>query len=87
VALRLLFFAIGEPMTDFVVEYQVSADWQMTVQPADGVDLMAVGGRPVAQVVFLFNALGNPLQLQVRMRYRYGTQPLSGTAVIRSLPL
>jgi hypothetical protein len=85
-ALRLLFFATEQPMADFAAEYQIAADWQITVQPADGAALAAVGGKPVTQVVFLFNPALAPLQLQVRMRYRYGAQPLTGTAVIRKLP-
>jgi hypothetical protein len=87
VALRLFFFSTGQPMNEFVAEYHIAPAWKMTVQPADGKMLMPGNGKPVSQVLYLMNSTNTQLQLQVKMKYRYGTQPLSRTAMIRQLPI
>ena len=86
-ALMLLYFATGtSPMSEFSAEYAVSAGWQLKVQPADGNQLSPLGGKPISQILYLLNANNAPFQLQVRLKYRYGMQPLSETGIIQVLP-
>jgi hypothetical protein len=87
VALRLFFFSTGQPMNEFVAEHHVGPDWKMTVQPADGKMVIPADGKPVSQILYLMSPANAQLQLQVKMKYRYGAQPLSGTAMIRQLPI
>ena len=87
VALRLIFHTTGTtPMTEFAAEYAVAPGWQINVRPADGKDLMPLGGKPITQIVYLMNSSNAPFQLQVRITLRYGMQPLTETGVIRALP-
>lgn len=87
IALRLLFYTTGtSPMTEFSAEYSVTPGWQINVRPADGKQLMPLGGAPITQLVYLMNANNAPFQLQVRFSLRFGMQPLSETGVIRALP-
>ena len=87
IALRLVFHAVGETaMTEFSVDYSVSVGWQINVQKADGNQLMPVGGRPVIQIVYLLNANKAPFQLQLRAKYKFGTQPLTENITIKTMP-
>jgi hypothetical protein len=82
----LLFFGINEEFSEFRVEYQVAPGWQMKVEPADGGNLMRVGGKPISQVIYLMNMNNAAFQLQMKASYRYGAQPLCDVGVCKRLP-
>jgi hypothetical protein len=85
-ALRLLFYNIGViKYTDFVAEYQIHPGWQMTTQKMDGNVLDVRGKPPLTQVLFLMNQTNAQFSLQVRVSYRFGSQPLGQNCTITAL--
>jgi len=88
VTLQLVVFGTGTaPLSEFRMAFNVTAGWQMRVQPPDGVTLAANRERPISQVLYLMNATGAPFQLHVTVSYRFGSQPLAESAAIDRLPL
>lgn len=86
-ALRLLYYNTGiSPLTEVKAEYRVAAGWQIKHDTMDGNVMAPSGGRPLTQIVYLFNQTNTPFSLTVTLKYRYGSQPLSTKSVIQALP-
>jgi hypothetical protein len=88
IAMQLSYYSVsGSVYTEFRAEYVVSGGWQIKVEPANGNQVGPVGQRPVCQVVYLLNLNNAPFQMQVKVGYRYGSQPLSDVGVVRWVPV
>ena len=86
-ALRLLFYNNSQtPLTDFKTDYKITPGWQINAQSIDGHVLAGKGGKPLAQIVYLLNQTNAQFSMQVRVSYKFGSQPLTETCVISILP-
>ncbi|KAK8882757.1 AP-1 complex subunit gamma-1 [Tritrichomonas musculus] len=86
IALNLIYYSASSQLTDFKVNIQLPPGWQVNQQQPDGNVLNPVGEKPVSQVLYLLNMNNSPFQMQLKVQYKYGTQPLSEVGVIRALP-
>ena len=87
IALNLIYYSSSSQLTEFHVAYNILPGWKLNAQPPNGSVLSPLGGKPVCQVLYLLHENNNsPFQLQLKAQYKYGSQPLSETATIRSLP-
>jgi hypothetical protein len=87
ILLNLGFCGTGStPLTDFRIEVQMQPGWQVQVQPANGNALAPAGGPALSQTVYLLNMNNSPFQMQIKASYRFGSQPLSASAVVSRLP-
>jgi hypothetical protein len=84
VALMLVAVTTGSTLTEFKFQFQVTPGWKINAQPPDG-NVLAPG-KSVAQVLYLVNTVNTPFQLNLRIAYKFGAQPLMENGTITSLP-
>jgi hypothetical protein len=84
VALRLIVVSAGSALTDFKAQWQATPGWQINAQAPDG--NVVAPGKPVSQVLYLLNLNNAPFQLNVKVAYKYGAQPLTEAGTITALP-
>ena len=86
-ALRLLFYNNSQTqLTDFKTDYKITPGWQINVQSIDGHVLAGKGGKPLSQIVYLLNQTNAKFSMQVRVSYKFGSQPLTENCIISILP-
>jgi len=86
IALKLFIAGTGnKPLNEFKIEFQPSHGWKIMAQPADSTVLEAAGGKPISQLLYLLNQTQAPFAIQIKASYRYGSQPITETGVIREL--
>jgi hypothetical protein len=66
------------------MQWQAIPGWQINAQAPDGSVLAP--GKPITQVLYLLNLNNAPFQLTVKVAYKYGTQPLTESGTITTLP-
>lgn len=87
IALRLLIYGSGRSqLSEFQIEYQPRPGWQLRTQPPDGKVLQPKGGAPIIQILYLFNQNNSPFALNLRVSYKFGSQPITENDVITVLP-
>lgn len=86
-ALRLIIYNTGSTqLDDFKLAFHPSVGWQINVQPPDRTFLLPKGNAPTTQIVYLMNLNNSPFQLQTKVTYKFGSQPLTETGVINRIP-
>lgn len=85
-ALRLLFYNnVNTQLTSFKPQYRLQPGWQMQDKPITGSILLPKGSQPLTQILYLNNLNNSQFNLQIKVDYYYGSQPLSETGVLSSL--
>lgn len=85
-ALRLLYYNKGNTqLSSLKTEFRISPSWQIQAQPLDSQVMKPKGSQPTTQIVFLNNLANAPFNLQIKVSYYFGSQPLSENGVITSL--
>jgi hypothetical protein len=88
IALNVIAFGTGQaPLSEFRMEFQAVPGWKVSPQRPDGSVLPPAGQGRIAQVVYLLNMNNAPFQMQIKVAYKFGAQPLSGVGTVTSLPL
>ena len=86
IALRLLVTLNGHSqLSEYKLAFTPAVGWQIKAQPPDR-NVLVPQGPPISQVIYLLNMNNSPFSLQVKVTYKFGSQPLTETFVINSLP-
>ncbi|OHT15219.1 Adaptin N terminal region family protein [Tritrichomonas foetus] len=86
-ALRLVVSGTGaSPLSEFKMAFTPSVGWQIKAQPPDRSVLGPKGSPPITQVLYLLNMNNAPFQIQTKVSFKFGTQPINETGVISVLP-
>jgi hypothetical protein len=87
VALNLLVSGSGTTaLSDFKMEFNPTPGWRISIKPPDKTVLPPAGAGALSQTLYLMNLTNAPFQMQVRVSYRFGAQPVTEVGTITRLP-
>jgi hypothetical protein len=87
IALNLLVGGVGKmALSDFKMEFNPTPGWRISIKPPDKTALPPAGAGLLSQTVYLMNLTNAPFQMQVKVSYRFGAQPVSEVGTFTRLP-
>lgn len=85
IALQLIYYSNSSMLTDFQASYQVNPGWKINIQKPDGNQVFPFGGKALTQVLYLLKETNIDVQIRTNLSFKFGSQPITETGIIKSL--